>query len=374
MRRTIVAGAAIPSLLLILVGCAKATPATPSAPAKRIEIKYAKGFKIEYLPDGCKKVTDGEGQEFILIPRGKKVSGYEEYTRIEIPVRRVVALSATEVCLLRPLGVLDSVIGVTTKKERWHIEEIRKGMEEGRIKLVGSGMGGPDFERILALKPDVVFTYTGYPAATKTFEKLKEMGIPVAVDNEWLENHPLGRLEWIKFLAAFYDRDNEAQEFFERVERRVKEIASEVSLEERPNVLWGSIWKGKCYVPRGDSYVARMISLAGGNYLFSGFEGTGSANVTLEEFYARGKNADIFIYSSWPPYVSSVKDILKEGPILAELKVVKEGKVWCFQPWYWQSLDKTDEIIEDLAAIFHPELYPEHELGYFIKLPGGEKP
>ena len=107
MRRTIVAGAVILSLLLILVGCAKATPATPSVPAKRIEIKYAKGFKVEYLPDGCKKITDGEGQEFILIPRGKKVSGYEDYRRIEIPVRRVVALSTTQVCLLRPLGVLD---------------------------------------------------------------------------------------------------------------------------------------------------------------------------------------------------------------------------------------------------------------------------
>jgi len=374
MRRTIVAGAVILSLLLILVGCAKATPATPSVPAKRIEIKYAKGFKVEYLPDGCKKVTDGEGQEFILIPRGKKVSGYEDYRRIEIPVRRVVALSTTQVCLLRPLGVLDSVIGVTTQKERWHIEEIRKGIEKGRIELVGSGMGRPDFERILALNPDVVFTYTGYPAATKTFEKLKEMGIPVAVDNEWLENHPLGRLEWIKFLAAFYNRDAEAQGFFERVERRVKEIASEVSGEKRPNVLWGSIWKGKCYVPAGDSFVAKMISLAGGNYLFSDLEGTGSANVTLEEFYARGKNADVFIYPSWPPYVSSVEDILKEGPILAELKVVKEGKVWCFRPWYYQSLDKTDGIIEDLAAVFHPELYPEHELGYFMRLPVEEKP
>ncbi|MCD6506826.1 ABC transporter substrate-binding protein, partial [Candidatus Poribacteria bacterium] len=165
MRRTIVAGAVILSSLLILVGCAKATSATPSVPAKRIEIKYAKGFKVEYLPDGCKKVTDGEGQEFILIPRGKKVSGYEDYRRIEIPVRRVVALSTTQVCLLRPLGVLDSVIGVTTQKERWHIEKIRKGIEKGRIELVGSGMGGPDFERILALKPDVVFMYTGYPTA-----------------------------------------------------------------------------------------------------------------------------------------------------------------------------------------------------------------
>jgi len=77
----------------------------------------------------------------------------------------------------------------------------------------------------------------------------------------------------------------------------------------------------------------------------------------------------VFIYPSFPPYVSSIEDILKGGPILAKLKTVKEGKVWCFQPWYYQSLDKTEGIIEDLAAIFHPELYPEHELKYVMKLP-----
>ena len=241
-------------------------------------------------------------------------------------------------------------------------------MEEGRIELVGGGMGEPDYEKILALKPDIVFMYTGLPTQEKVFEKFKEMGITVAVDNEWLENNPLGRLEWIKFLAAFYDKDEEAKDFFEKVDKRVKEIAFKVSMEKRPDVLWGSIWRGKCYVPAGDSYVAKMISIAGGNYLFSDLKGTGSANVTLEELYARGKNADVFIYSSFPPYVNSLKDILKGAPILAELKAVKEGKVWCYQPWYYQSLDKTDEIIEDLAAIFHPELYPGHEPGYFVKL------
>jgi len=361
-------GAILILSLLILAGgtCEKAPPGAPAAP---VEIKYAKGFKIEYTPEGYKKVTDAEGQVFLLVPRGEKVSGYEGYQKVEIPVRRVVALSTTEVCLLRPLGVLDSIVGVTTKKERWYIDEIKRGMEEGRIELVGSGMGEPDYEKILALKPDIVFMYTGLPTQQKVFEKFKELGIPVAVDNEWLEPHPLGRMEWIKFLAAFYDKEEEAIRYFDEAERKVREIASRVSMEERPTVLWASIWRGKCYVPRGDSYVARMISLAGGDYLFSDLEGTGSANITLEELYARGKNADVFIYSSTPPYVNSVKDVLERGPALADIKPVKEGKVWCFRPWYWQSIDKTDGIIEDLAAIFHPELFPEHELGYFMKLP-----
>ena len=80
MRKAILVGVLILSLLSILVGCVVPSPTptppsispptTPSVPVKKIEVKYAKGFKVEYLPDGCKKVTDAEGQEFILIPRG----------------------------------------------------------------------------------------------------------------------------------------------------------------------------------------------------------------------------------------------------------------------------------------------------------------
>lgn len=339
---------------------------------QRITVKYATGFSIEYLPSGCKKVTDGEGQELLLVPRGKKVPpGYEDLPKINIPVKRVICLSTTEVCCLRALGVLDSVVAVSTKKDKWYIDKIKRMMEEGKIKFVGStGMGEPNYEEVVSLKPDVVFTYTGYSKALQSFNKLRELDIPVAVDNEWMENHPLGRLEWVKFLAAFYNKEGEANTFFDRVEGKTKDIFTRVSQEEKkPSVLWGSIFAGKCYVPANDSYVAKEIALAGGDYLFTNLKGTGSAIITPEELYAKGKKADIFIYSSWPPYIKSVKQIVKANPNLADIKPIREGKVWCFQPWYYQSIDKTDDIVEDLAALFYPSLFAEHKLKYFQKLP-----
>jgi len=354
--------------ILLSPGCRKSTTSIPSRTS--VPIKYASGFEIEYLSDGRKKVTDGEGHELILVPQEREVAGYDY---IKVPVERVVCLSSTSVSCLRALGVLGSVVGVHLRKDRWYIDEIKKGMEEGKIEVVGKGMEEPNYEKILALKPDVVFTYTGLPTAVRAFRKFEEMGVPVAVDNGWLESHPLGRLEWIKFLAAFYDKEDEATEFFEKVENKVKEIHQKVaSIEQEPVVLWGSIWKGKCYVPAGGSYAARMISIAGGNYIFRDLEGAGNVNVTLEEFYLRGMEADVFIYSFYPPYVSStIKGLVEANPILADIEPVKEGKVYCFQPWYYQSVDRTDEIIQDLAAIFHPQLFPNHKLRYFMKLHRG---
>ena len=67
--------------------------------------------------------------------------------------------------------------------------------------------------------------------------------------------------------------------------------------------------------------------------------------------------------------VTSIAKIIEQGKVLADLKTIKEGKVWCFQPWFYQVLDKTDEMITDLATIFHPELFPNAELKQFMKLP-----
>ncbi len=140
----------------------------------------------------------------------------------------------------------------------------------------------------------------------------------------------------------------------------------------RPDILWGFIaGKGRVYVPGGDSYVAKMITMAGGVYVFKDIKKVGGAPITLEEFYDRGRGANIYISSGMLPQygITSIKKLVALKPILADFRSVKRGNVWCFQPWYWESIDKTDEIIADLAAILHPALFPGHKPRYFLKLP-----
>ena len=357
-------------LLVSICGCTSQTQSVQTA-EKTGKLEFATGFKIEYLKDGCKKLTDGEGRDLLLVPRGQKPpAGYENALKIEIPVRKVVTCSTTQAAFLKPLGVLSSIAGVTTEEKHWYIDEVKKAMEKGGIAYLGKNTA-MDYEKLQALRPDVVFIYTKTPGMSEVLQKLNELGIPVAVDNEYLEEHPLARMEWVKFLAAFYDKEKEADSFFNQAVKRAKGVEEKTAgAKVKPKVLWGSFSQGKVYVPRADSYVAKMIAMAGGDYLFKDQAGTGSAAITLEEFYARGKEADIYISSTSPNYgVTSIQKIIEQGEVLSGLNTVKEGKVWCFQPWYWQALDKTDEQIEDLAAIIHPELYPGYKLKHFLKLP-----
>lgn len=353
--------------IMLIAGCAREVK--KEVDSRGVYLKYAKGFKIEKLSGGCKKIVDASGREILLVPRGQEApSEYKHLPVVYTPVEKVIIASTTYASLMRPLGVLDSVIGVNTDKDQWYIEEIKKKIESGDIHVIGSGMGPLDYDKIVAIKPDLVLIYVSGPNDTQTLKKLEELNIPVAVAGEWLENDPLARVEWVKFIAAFYDKEQQASYFFDNVEKKIEEVISKVSkAKKRPKVLWGLIYQGKAYVSAGDSYVAKMIELAGGDYIFKDNKGTGSSSITFEEFYARGKDADVFIHASI--LSEKISDIIDQSKILADLPTIKEGKVWDFQPWYWQSVDKTDEIIEDLAAIFYPELFPNHQLRHFKKVP-----
>jgi len=86
---------------------------------------------------------------------------------------------------------------------------VKKNIESGKITFVGKG-SAPDYEKISSLKPEIVFVYSGPAGQQAMMEKLDELKISYAVDNEYLEENPFGRVEWMKFLAAFYDKEEEA--------------------------------------------------------------------------------------------------------------------------------------------------------------------
>lgn len=357
------------SVFLGVVGCKSTTKEGAQTATGAV---YATGFTIEKLANGCKKLTDGEKQSYILVPEGKKApAGYETIPQIKVTVKRAVILSSTFGALMRSLGVLDSLVGSGTVENQLYLEELKSRYASGQIKYIGGGaMGAPDFEAIQALKPDVVFCSTGYPDAVTYYNKMKGVGLNVVVVNDYLETDPLARLEWIKVFGAFYGKDKEAENYFAGVEKKISDIRAKTAVKSYlPPVLWGSIFMGTVYVSGGESYVAKWIQIAGGLYVFSDIKGSGSASVSLEELYARGKNADVFIYASTPPYINSIKEITDNGPVLADLPVIKQGKVYCFQPWFYQISDKIDEIVLDLAFICQPDLFPGHKIQHFMVLP-----
>ncbi|MDJ0270182.1 MAG: ABC transporter substrate-binding protein [Aigarchaeota archaeon] len=341
-------------------------------PPLKLEIKYAKLFDVTFY-DGYKVVRDALNRTLILVPRGAEPPQDVEGVVIYTPVERVVLLSATHVALLERLkelkpDILGSVVGIAWGGSyEWYFQDVKKALEEGSIKDVGAAWS-PNLEEIVALKPDLMVIYT-FPGDTLP-GKLDELGIPYVVDNEWLENHPLGRFEWIKFIATFYDLDYEAAQIFANVEETVKELRELVSGSAAPRVAWFSVYKGTVYASGGRSYVVVALKELGADYIFSDTTATGSVTPTMEELVSRAADADVIVYAS--DIIASIEDLLKEVPGLADSKAVKEGRVYIFSKTYWQlGFAYTEEWYRDLAAILYPELFPDYEPQFFIRLASG---
>ncbi len=338
-----------------------------------LEVKYSKLFEIK-LFDGYKVVRDALNRTLILVPRGREppsgLSGLIVYT----PVERVVLMSATHVALVERLRehapwILDRVVGIMWGRGyEWYFEDVAERLSRGVIRDVGPDYS-PNFEELVALKPDLVIIYT-FPGSDLP-QRLDELKIPYVVNNEYLETSPLGRFEWIKLIATFFDLDEEAYRIFAEVERKVGVVVDDVRRSgfDAPLVCWLMVYRGTVYVAGGESFPANALRMLGARYAFSDIKSTGSVTVNIEEVLSRCRDADVVVYPT--SFVSSLSDILSEAPELKEIRAFKEGMVYAYSPTIYQlGYYDTEGWVRSLAIILYPNLYPGGEARYFVRLGG----
>ena len=110
-------------------------------------------------------------------------------------------------------------------------------------------------------------------------------------------------------------------------------------------------------VRRSSDYVAQMVGMAGGVYIFDDLEGETSAQSTiklpLETFYARAKDADVLIYNSTIEGVMETRDqLIEKCPMLADFKAVQSGDCWCTACLLYTSYHQPDP--RELRSGAHP--------------------
>lgn len=354
-----------------IVGCGPNTAQDTKGQAEdSMELKYTTSFDVKYLEDGSKLVTDGAGRKLLLVQKGKDApEGYEGVPVIHIPIESVVVTSETQGSMLKPSGAVNTIVGYTENINDWYIPELKTNIEEGKVAFLGNGQS-PDYEKIKNLAPDLVIVDAGLQ---QIGDKLQALGISYLIDSSDWEADPMARMEWIKFFAVLYNKEKYVIAFFDEGVKQLEGLEEKVDGLEKPKVLWGFLIGGKAFVPYAGSYVGEHIRLAGGDYIFKdiGPNKTHTATISMEEFYAGGQVADVYISSGPPSYNTSTQDIVDRGlPIMEDIKPIREDTVWCYQPWYYQVVDETPAMIRELQAILYPELYPNYkDFKYYTKVP-----
>jgi len=340
------------------------------------EVKYARFFSIE-RGEGYTLLRDGLNRTVLLVKRGQSApQNVKADLVVQVPVERMVLMSATHVALVERLreyapDIWDRVAGIMWGRSyQWFFPEVERRFAEGKLVDVGAAWS-PDYEKLIELKPDLVMIYTfeGDPVRSK----LEELKVPYVVNSEWLENTLLGRFEWVKFVAAFFGLDEVGARVFRLVELRYQLISTRVSasmatLNVKPvKVAWFSVYKGTVFVAGGLSYVANSIYDLNAVYAFSDLKATGGRQVSLEEFVARARDADVLVVST--DLIQTLEALTDEIPQVAEFKAVREGRVYRFNSNIYQlGYMDTEGWFLDLASMLYPQLFPDHTLSYFVAL------
>lgn len=370
-------------LVLLVIACRNnSTPVAEQNPySSDAYTRYASGFQVNF-GESYKLVSvlnpwqysRDVSYSYVLSAREDMLpDSLRHLSWIRTPVRRAIVLSTTHVAMIDQLGQASSLVGVSGS-DFIYSQEIRERIKSGKVVDVGYGQG-LDYETIVELDPDVLFIYGVEGNVVATLEKLTELKIPVVFCGEYLEAHPLGKAEWIRFFSLFFDLEEEADSFFQSIDSSYNHLAELASrVEEKPGVLTGLPWKDTWHMAGGKSFAARLIEDAGGNFLWNDNSSTQAIPLDLESVYLRAVNAGVWIN---PGAASSLEDIGSMDERFMDLKVVQEGQVYnnnlrtssAGGNDYWESgTVRPDLVLADLIAVFHPDLMADHRFVYYRQL------
>lgn len=292
---------------------------------------------------------------------------------IKIPLKRVICMSTGHVAYLNTLGEIGSIIAVSGSKYI-NNEQIIDLIKQNKIADVGYE-SSLNYELILSLKPDMIFTYGVSGENNSYIDKLRQLGIPVLVLGDFNENHPLGKLEYLKLFGALFSKQHIADSIFNAKKTSYLEIKDKLSkIEKKPNVLLNAPWKETWYLPGADSYMTKLINDAGANVLGAKPNTSISGSSNIEEVYRLSLSADYWLN---PNSYNTIKSLKQALPLFNNIKVVKEGNIYnnikkitsSGGSDFWENgVIEPEIILMDLAKIFHPDMFVDHEFRYYIKL------
>lgn len=347
---------------------------------EKISLTHTAGFTVAYH-NSYKVITVATpwpgaeaAQPYVLVQCGAPApAGFDDAQLIEVPVKRIVTMSTTYLPFLDAYGVLDRLVGID---DVTYVNNptVLAMAEAGKLAQVGYG-AGVNIEQLLELAPDLVMTYGSGAPEYDAHPVLLNAGLKVVLNAEWLETSPLGRAEWGKFIALFFNQEAAAETFFTDTVAHYEALkAQAAAVAEKPTVLTDSAYQGSWYVAGGRSFTAQLLADAGADYLWADDESTASIPLAFEAIFDKAADADYWLNVG---YVGSRQELQAADERYTEFAAFQAGKVWNNNKrqnanggndYYESAVAHPDAILADLIAIFHPELMPDHAFVYYQQL------
>lgn len=256
-----------------------------------LTLLVATGCRLAAPVPAERTFTDGAGREVTL--RG-------------VP-QRLISMAPSNTEILFALGLGPQVLGITA----W----CNYPVEAAALEKVGDWWA-PNYERIVALRPDLVFA-TG-TADSEIVVRLEALGVPVLVVNAPTLAEVI---EQVLLVGEVTGATNRAAELAEAMRRRMQEVRDRIAAApgDPPTVFWAL--DDQLWTVGPGSFVHDLISLAGGRNIAEGL-GTAYAQYSLESLLQA--DPDVIIVAILAPDSVAGLDAL---PGWSNLRAVQAGRV-----------------------------------------------
>ena len=363
-------------LALLLTGCTGAnTEQTQSdwVPERSMPLQFATQFQVDYYSGGYKLISLADGSKFLVVPEGCEVpaSAPKDAVPLYQPIENIYLAATSAMCLFDALNRLDAITLSGSRAESWYIDNARKAMGDGKILYAGK-YSEPDYEMLLSHHCPLAVESMMIGHASDVKQKLEELGIAVLTDQSSMEEHPLGRTEWMKLYAALLNEEDRAEELFKEQVAYLND-ALQGEDPQKTVAFFHISSSGYVVVRKSGDYVAKMLELAGGRYVFRDLGDretkTSTVNLEMEQFFAAAKDADYIIYNSTiGGEIHSMEELLEKSPLLAQFRAVQNGNVWCTGKNMYQETTQLGQMIQSFRKIFSEEADNLTELPFLYRL------
>lgn len=340
------------------------TAAAPLTYDHSMELSYAENFAVDYYEGGYKLLTTQlNGDRILIVPKHQQVPEDAEalvspsaegepgkLIVLQEPVKNLYLVASSVMDMFAQLDSMDAISMCGLKEEDWYIPAAKQAMKDGTLLYAGK-YSQPDYELLLSQNCSMAIENSMIYHTPEVMEKLEEFGIPTLVEYSSYEEHPLGRVEWVRFFGALLDQEEKADQLFEKQKEALKRVETEESTGKTVAFFYITS-NGLVQVRQSTDYIPKMIELAGGKYVFENLGDPDSrrstVNLQLEDFYDGAQDADFLVYNTTiDRQVQTLEDLLKKCSLLKDFKAVKNHQVWCTTEDMYQQSMSAGNLIED---------------------------
>jgi len=275
------------------------------------------------------KQSNASGE--IIDIMGKKVT-------IEKKPERIVSLTPAGTEILFALGVGDKLVGVDAYSD--YPEEAKN------LEKVGD-FNGPNVEKILGLKPDLVIA--GNKLQEKAIEQLEQLQVTTVA----VESSTYGEIySSIELVGKIIGEPEKATELLNSMKEKEETVTDKVKDAPKPTVYYVmSYGEAGNWTSGPGSFINDIIELAGGDCITKD-GGAAWMNYNLEDLIER--DPDILLVSS---DIGDLESLKKENGY-KDLKAVKEGRVYQVDSGLiTRPGPRINDGLEMVARILHPDLF-----------------